>query len=339
MNDFSSSGFDGGTVGTPSEAPATLPDQQQTPPQSQDERMDLGRSIVLGQLAKSEDVSEYAAEREDEAAVIDRGEEIGQARQNRFFRRASKALNDAVNEATGIQPNGQQPQYDPAAYQEQADQTLDYMRKQGAAAERINQYYGNDTERRQEVVNWGAAMDPEHHVANWLIDNESRVAPQILERLTASPEAWRELAELPPQTRNRWLSKFEGYVEAELKFGKQQAQQQQAAQAVRRTTQAPPIIPCTTGRRHPAARRDGSRLSRRGRNLVRQSAPAARTQREIKETDMATITVVFTDNSDRTATVTSTFATAQTVTSDSVGKLIDVAKGWVQQSIPLLVFN
>jgi hypothetical protein len=54
---------------------------------------------------------------------------------------------------------------------------------------------------------------------------------------------------------------------------------------------------------------------------------------------MASITVVFTDNSDGTATVTSTFATAQTVTSDSVGKLLDVAKGWVQQSIPLLVFN
>jgi hypothetical protein len=299
MNDFSSSGFDGGTVGGPSEAPATLPDQQQSPPASLDERMDLGRSVVLGQLAKSEDVSEYAQERGDEAAVIDRGEEIGQARQNRFFRRASKALNDAVNEATGVQPNGQQPQYSPAAYQEQADQTLDYMRKQGAAAERVNQYYGNDMERRQEVVNWGAAMDPEHHVANWLIDNESRVAPQILERLTASPEAWRELAELPATNNNS----------------------------------------CAAGRCQSAARCAGSRKSWRGCFRVCRSAPAARAKREIKETDMATITIVFTDNSDGTATVTSTFATAQTVTSDSVGKLIDVAKGWVQQSIPLLVFN
>jgi hypothetical protein len=54
---------------------------------------------------------------------------------------------------------------------------------------------------------------------------------------------------------------------------------------------------------------------------------------------MATITVVFTDNSDGTATVTSTFATSQTYKTDSVQALMDVAKGWVVQSIPLLVFN
>jgi hypothetical protein len=255
MNDFSSGG--GGTVGGPSEAPVSLPDTAITLPTNTDEVINNTRYVALEQLSRKDDVSEYAAEREDQAAHFGRGEEISQDRQNKWFRRASKAVNDAVNEAQGALQTalGQQPQpqqqYSDADYQAAAQSDLDYMRKQGAAAERINQYYGDDKERRQAVVDWGQAMDPESHVAQWLIDNESTVAPQILERLTASPEAWRELAELPPQTRSRWLSKFEGYVEAELKFGKQQAQQQQLQQA-RRTTSAPPPIRPLHGGASPA---------------------------------------------------------------------------------------
>jgi hypothetical protein len=54
---------------------------------------------------------------------------------------------------------------------------------------------------------------------------------------------------------------------------------------------------------------------------------------------MASITIVFTDNSDGTATVTSSSVTAQTVTADSMGKLIAVARGWIGNAIPLLVLN
>ena len=47
---------------------------------------------------------------------------------------------------------------------------------------------------------------------------------------------------------------------------------------------------------------------------------------------MATISVVFTDNGDGTATVTSSAVPAQTVTADSLGKLMTVARGLVQNS-------
>jgi hydroxymethylpyrimidine/phosphomethylpyrimidine kinase len=50
---------------------------------------------------------------------------------------------------------------------------------------------------------------------------------------------------------------------------------------------------------------------------------------------MASITVVFTDNGDGTATVTSAGVAAQTVTTKSLYQALDVAKGWVQQSILL----
>ena len=164
--------------------------------------------------------------------MIFRGKDIPEERKRQWYRRASKALQNAALEAAGIQPNGQQPQQQPQydqSYQQYQDpsQDLDYMRKQGAAAERINQYYGDDQARRQNVVDWGQAMDPDSHVANWLIENESSVAPQILERLTAHPEGWRELAELPPQTRHRWLSKLEGHIEAQMSFQQQMAQQMQ----------------------------------------------------------------------------------------------------------------
>jgi hypothetical protein len=100
MNDFSTGGG-GGAVGGPTEAPVSIPDTQPaSPPVSLDEAIDVGRHTALTQLAKSEDVSEYAQERADEAAVIDRGEEIPQERQNKWFRRASKALADATAEAT-----------------------------------------------------------------------------------------------------------------------------------------------------------------------------------------------------------------------------------------------
>ena len=148
------------------------------------------RHAVLDQLSRTEDISNYAAERRDQSEVIDKGKPLSEDRQRTWYRRASRALQDAANEAAGIQPNGQQPQQQPQydqSYQQYQDpaQSLDYMRKQGAAAERINQYYGNDQVRRQAVVDWGQAMDPDQHVANWLIDNESTVAPQILERLAA----------------------------------------------------------------------------------------------------------------------------------------------------------
>jgi hypothetical protein len=119
-------------------------------------------------LAKSEDVSGYAAEREDQAAVIDRGEEIPGARQGEWYRRASKALQEATLEAQGIQPNSQQPQGQPtyipdaAGYEsESQSQDPDYARKEGAAQVRIQNYFGNDTEKKQNIVDWHQAMDPQ----------------------------------------------------------------------------------------------------------------------------------------------------------------------------------
>ena len=98
MNDF--------TADTP--APASPP-----PTASTDETVSERRGAVLSQLAKPEDVTEYARERVDQVEAIDRGEDIPQERQSAWLRRASKALQDAALEAQGIQPNGQQEQQEP----------------------------------------------------------------------------------------------------------------------------------------------------------------------------------------------------------------------------------
>ena len=48
---------------------------------------------------------------------------------------------------------------------------------------------------------------------------------------------------------------------------------------------------------------------------------------------MATVTLVVTSNTDGTLSVTTTSATAQKYTSYSVKATMDVAKGWVEQTL------
>jgi hypothetical protein len=244
MNDF--------TTDTP--APVSLPDSMPSAPSSTDEVVERNRYAARSQLAKKEDISDFAAEREDQVAAIDRGEELPQDRKSTWYRRASKALTDAANEAAGIQTNGQQPQpqQDQSAYQYQdRSQDPDYARKQGAAAERVNQYFGNDQERRQHVVDWHQALDPENKVAEWVISNESTVAGQIMERLASNPEALQQIAEMPDRQRDRWLGALEGNITAETNFKQQMAQQQQQFAAERKISKAPPPIRAPRGGSNP----------------------------------------------------------------------------------------
>lgn len=222
-----------------------------SPPPDTSEIINQNRHIALSQLAKSEDISEYASERADQDAVIDRGEEIPQERQNQWFRRAHKALTDAALEAQGIQPNGQdeQPSQPPPGYVpgDEAHAAVENARKTGAAALRVEQYFGGNAERKQQIVDWHSSLDPESHVANWVIENESHFAPQIMERLADNPEALQQLASMPANQRDRWLGALEGHIAAETNFAQQMAQQQQSWQQDRRTTKAPPIIRAPRG--------------------------------------------------------------------------------------------
>jgi hypothetical protein len=54
---------------------------------------------------------------------------------------------------------------------------------------------------------------------------------------------------------------------------------------------------------------------------------------------MASLAITFTDNGDGTATISTASgggSAGQTVTTQSLGRLMNIAKGWVGQSIPLL---
>ena len=218
-----------------------------SPPPDTSEIINERRHAALSQLAKDENIEGYAQEREDQAAAIDRGEDLPRERANQWYRRAHKALTDAANEAAGIQPNGQgeqEPSAPPPGYVpgDEAQRGVERARKEGAAQLRVSQYFGNDAEKKQEIINWHDAMDPEHHVAEWVIENESVFAPQILERLSANPEALQQLASMPANQRDRWLGMLEGRIAAETNFAQQMTQQQQQWQQDRRTTKAPPPI-------------------------------------------------------------------------------------------------
>ena len=183
-----------------------------------------GRHTVLSQLAKDESIDGYAAERQDQEAYFDRGEQLDERRDAAWFRRAHRALQDAANEAAGIKLNEQgepeAPPPPPPGYVpgDEAMREVENARKEGAAAMRIQQYFGNDTERKTQITQWHQAMDPESKVAQWVIDNESAYAPQIMEKLADNPEALQQLAEMPANQRHRWLGALEGHIAAEQTF-------------------------------------------------------------------------------------------------------------------------
>lgn len=237
------------------------------------------RHAALSQLAKSENIEGYAQEREDQAAAIDRGEEISEQRKGQWYRRAHKALTDAANEAAGIKTADQDeqqaapPEYDPT---EEA-QSRDYARKEGAAQVRVQQYFGNNEERKQQIIEWHAAMDPESKVASWIIENESQFAPQIMERLADNPEALQQLASMPANQRDRWLGALEGHIAAQTNFAQQVAQQQQQQwQQQRRVSKAPPPISSPRGGANPPS--DLHQLASRGEDVS--SYVKARQQQE-----------------------------------------------------------
>jgi hypothetical protein len=235
---------------SPSQGPVSLPDSLPASPPApgSEEAINAGRHVALEQLARDEDIADYAAERRDQVEVIDEGRELPEDRRRSWYRRASKALNDAAMEASGLEPrrelDASVTQFNPTDQQYDPSQDPVYARKAGIVTEKINQFFGDNRNRRQEIVDWGSAMDERGEVADWVIRNECAVAPQMFERLVSHPQAWAEIAQMDPQTRDRTLSKLEGAIEAEMRFAnQQQAQAQQwQEQAARKVTRAPPPI-------------------------------------------------------------------------------------------------
>jgi hypothetical protein len=109
MNDFANSGPSAPSI---PDSPASEPAADFGHPVdiASDPIVTERRHAVLGELAKDESVEEYARERGDEEDAIFRGKALPEERQRQWYRRASRALTNAANEAAGIQPNGQQPQ-------------------------------------------------------------------------------------------------------------------------------------------------------------------------------------------------------------------------------------
>jgi hypothetical protein len=211
------------------------------------------RHTVLGELAKSENIEGYAQERRDEEDAMFRGKDMPEERKSAWYRRASKALNDAAMEATGIKSNGlpsqEKPEYIPQNarsdeyYSEQFDPN--YTRKEGAAAERVRAYFGNNQERKQQIIDWHTAQDPESRVAGWLISNDSPIPGQMIAWTADNPEALQTIAALPARQRDIALAHLQGQLMAQEGYAQHARQQQQQWEqaAERRVSHAPPPIP------------------------------------------------------------------------------------------------
>ncbi len=259
----------------PQDVPVDVPAPSEAPPPPADHvegNIARGRQTALTQLAKEEDISKYVQEKEDQEAYFDRGEELDERRDAEWFRRAHKALKDAELEAQGIKLNEQgepeappppPPGYLPA---DQVESMLDQERKTAAARVRIDQHFGSNAERKEQITQWHQAMDPQNKVAQWVIETETPFAPQIMERLADNPEALQEIASMPSRQRDRVLGMLEGKIAVEQRYAEQMRGQQQQWAQERRTTQAPPPIrPPRGGGANPPS--DLHALASRGENV------------------------------------------------------------------------
>ena len=137
-------------------------------------------------------------------------------------------------------------------------------RKTAEARMKVDAYLGPGiNDRKQQIIDWHSALDPESHCAKWIIDSGTPVAGQIMEQLAAHPEALTEIAQMQPRQRERILGNLEGKLMAEQHFAQQMAQQQaQWAQQPRRVSSAPPPISAPRGAANPPS--DLFRLASKG---------------------------------------------------------------------------
>jgi hypothetical protein len=212
----------------PSEAPASPP-----PADTSDERAEELASVAYEQLARDEDISAYAKQREDVDALKD-GKELSATEMAEARRRTHRALQDAAEEAAEV---NDQVQYEP--YREEHHDT-ELARKTGASAERVNQYIGNDAEKRQHIVDWHQAMDPQSHVATWCIENESPCPGQIMQYTADNPEVLSQIAQLPQRQRDIAIAHLQGMLIAQQQYAEHQSQQYDWQR--RNISKAPPPI-------------------------------------------------------------------------------------------------
>lgn len=238
-----------------SEVPQDLPaPEAPPPPPDTSEETAERRHTVLGQLAKDENIEEYTKERADQEAFFDRGEDLPESRKSEWYRRAHKSLSDAANEAAGVTAEMESQQQEPApeyAPEDAIQDTPEYREGVGAARVRFEQHFGGDAERKQTVMEWHQALDPEHSIANWYIQSGSPVAPEMADLLANNPTQLEQIAQLPPRQRDAALSKLEGYVTARKQFIAQQADWQAQAARERASSKAPPIIRAPKGQAMP----------------------------------------------------------------------------------------
>jgi hypothetical protein len=232
------------TAGDVPEAPSAAPPPPSDPVEA---KVAEGRDTALRQLAKDESAEAYAREREDQEAFFDLGEKLDERRNSEWFRRASKALREATLQAQGIDVNEQgvqEPQEAPSGYipANEVEHMLDQERKTAQARMRVDAYFGGNTQRKEEIVNWHQAMDPGSVCAQWVIDSGSPVAGQLMERLADHPEGLQEIAQMTPSQRDRVLGHLEGRILAETQFAQQMAQQNQQWGQPKRISSAPPPI-------------------------------------------------------------------------------------------------
>jgi hypothetical protein len=232
------------------------------------------KATALGEMAKSESIEAYAAERADQDAEA-AGKQPStppEERVNRYQAALEQArqATDQARQETGLngEQNGFDAQVEQAALAQEQDRAYEeeITRREKQAADvalythKANQELDQHPDFWDRVKATFTAIPPTTEIAQQLLECEN--GPEIVWRMTQHPDAISELNAMSPKQAERIIAKLDGAIMAERHAARQFA----SGASVRRTTSAPPPIrPPRGGGAQPP--QDLHQLASRGENV------------------------------------------------------------------------
>jgi hypothetical protein len=228
------------------------------------------KSAALAEMAKSESIESYAAERADQDAEAAGKQPTTppEERVNRYQAALEQARQetDQARRENGLdgEPNDFDAQVDQAIQAQVQEQELEaeFARREKQGADVALYTHKANQELDQHPGFWEAvkatftAIPPTTEIAEQILSCEH--GPEIVWRMCQHPEAIEQLNALPPKEAERMIAKLDGAIMAERQVAKRFAGYSQP----RRETRAPPVFKTPSGGARPP--QDLHQLASRG---------------------------------------------------------------------------
>ena len=170
-------------------------------------------------------------------------------------------------------PRGEEPQQPPPGYVpgDEALTEAERARRRGGA--QVQQYFGGNQGASGWIIDWHQTMDPESKVPRWVIENRAQSLRKY-GKLADNPEALRQIAEMTPRQRDRWLRCARRKYHCGQNFARQGITGNDAVGPAAPSDESPTDNSGTARRSQPSERYSPTRQQRRGRKRLCENAAA-----------------------------------------------------------------